>query len=108
MFYDNSISPGAKMIRQRTKRQGGFYDNSISPGAKMICLCMFTMNQFYDNSISPGAKISKICIKYFNTCFCKTISIISYFYPLRKLFLLNQYNFYKLLGYTGCFEVFLI
>ena len=36
MFYDNSISPGAKMIRQRTKRQGGFYDNSISPGAKMI------------------------------------------------------------------------
>ena len=48
------------MIRQRTKRQGGFYDNSISPGAKMICLCMFTMNQFYDNSISPGAKIYRV------------------------------------------------
>ncbi len=85
-----------------------FYDNSISPGAKIDIHLYVVLSQFYDNSISPGAKISKICIKYFNTCFCKTISIISYFYPLRKLFLLNQYNFYKLLGYTGCFEVFLI
>ncbi len=85
-----------------------FYDNSISPGAKIRNCFGDNAGWFYDNSISPGAKISKICIKYFNTCFCKTISIISYFYPLRKLFLLNQYNFYKLLGYTGCFEVFLI
>ncbi len=108
MFYDNSISPGAKINIEILRYPYKFYDNSISPGAKIIFDVELPNGLFYDNSISPGAKISKICIKYFNTCFCKTINIISYFYPLRKLFLLNQYNFYKLLGYTGCFEVFLI
>lgn len=40
-----------------------FYDNSISPGAKIdMVLCDLPFG-FYDNSISPGAKISKIGIK---------------------------------------------
>ena len=35
MFYDNSISPGAKICTYTPPQQVTFYDNSISPGAKI-------------------------------------------------------------------------
>ncbi len=35
-FYDNSISPGAKIRNCFGDNAGWFYDNSISPGAKIL------------------------------------------------------------------------